>query len=334
MNFPGVVIKLLKNKIFIVLPLTLIILATTICVYSDEAVNQSNTNEGTFDELASLVSGSDKSGEIILAKNYINTDNYDANGINITANNIVIKAEKGKEITIDANNAGRIFNANGTKNVTFKNIKFVNANATGAGGAVILGKEESNNAVNCSFEKCSSSEFGGALDGNAINCSFKNCSSNYHGGAIFEGSAMGCNFEDCFSTNCGGAISYNTAFNCNFTNCYANWQGGALYQADAINCKFVNCNSSEGGSMYEGSAFGCYFEHSSATNGNGGGIYRGTAIDSKFTGCSVTGGEGSAMYGTNAINCDCAADEAVNTHSDGNRGRYKFEDSLIFHLFS
>ncbi|AWX31696.1 hypothetical protein [Methanosphaera sp. BMS] len=323
---------MLNNKILIIILLALIVLVTSACVVSDEDVTKSNSNEGTFEQLASLVSGSDKSGEIILTKNYVNTDNYDENGINISASNVVIKAEQGKDITIDANNAGRIFNANGTRNVTFENIKFINANATGAGGAVVLGKEDNNKVVNCSFENCSSSEFGGALDGTAYNCSFKNCSTVYHGGAIFEGSAMGCVFEECYSTSCGGAISYNSATNCNFTNCYAYWQGGALYQADAINSKFVNCNASEGGSMYEGSAFGCFFEHSTATNGSGGGIYQGTAIESKFTACSVNGGEGSAMYGTNAINCDCPSDEAVNTHNDGNSGRYKFEDTYLSHI--
>lgn len=320
-----------NKKIIILIYLTLIILATSSGVYSNEKDYTSNFNNGTFEELANLVSGNEKTGEIILSKNFVNTDGYDSNGINITANNIVIKAEEGNEVTIDANNVGRIFNANGTKNVTFENIKFINANATGAGGAVILGEEESNKVVNCSFEKCSSSEFGGALDGNGENSTFTNCSTTYHGGAIFEGNAINCIFTDCNSTSCGGAMSYKHATNCTFTNCYAYWQGGALYQVDAINCKFVNCYASEGGSMYEGTAFGCYFEHSSAKNGSGGGIYHGTAIGSKFTGCSVTGGEGSAMYGTNMINCDCTTDEAVNTNSNINTGGYKFEDSFIFY---
>ena len=317
------------KKLIIIISLVLFLLVTSSCVFSDDNSTSSNTDEGTFEELASLVSGSDKNGEIVLSKNFVNTDNYDANGINITSDNLVIKAEEGKEVTIDAKNIGRIFNANGTKNVTFENIKFINTNASGAGGAVILGKEESNKVVNCTFENCSSSEFGGALDGNAENSTFTNCSTIYHGGAIFEGNAINCVFTDCFSTSCGGAMSYNSANNCTFTNCHADWQGGVLYQTDAMSCRFVNCYASEGGSMYEGSAFGCYFEHSSAKNGSGGGMYHGTAIGSKFTACSVDGGEGSAMYGTDVIGCEYDDGEAVNINT-GIGGSYKWEDSFIF----
>ena len=320
-----------NSKLLLILSLVLFVLATSVCVFSDENVS-ANPNDATFEELASLVSGDDKTGEIVLSKNYVNTDNYDANGIKVTGNNLVIKGEPGKDVTLDANNAARIFNANGTKNVTFENIKFINANANGAGGAIYLGDEETNKVVNCSFEKCSSSEFGGALDGNAINSTFKKCNTTYHGGAIFEGSALNCNFEDCYSTSCGGAISYHSASNCNFTNCYAWWQGGALYQADAIGCKFVNCYASEGGSMYEGTAFNCYFEHSAAKNGCGGGMYHGTAIGSKFTACSVTNGTGSEMYGTTIMSCDYDADGAVNTTTEGSNGEYKLQDAFIFNI--
>lgn len=45
----------------------------------------------------------------MLSKNYINSDNYSSEGIGIDADNIIIKGEDGKQITIDANNAGRIF---------------------------------------------------------------------------------------------------------------------------------------------------------------------------------------------------------------------------------
>lgn len=285
----------------------LMVISVSICVYADEG-----SDVGTFEELASIVSGEDKTGEIVLTKNFVNTDSYDESGIQVTGHDLVIKGEPGKNITIDAKSAGRIFNANGTKNVRFENINFVNGNASGAGGAVILGDELSNKVVNCTFEGCSASEFGGALDGNAENSIFKNCNSKYHGGAIFDGSATNCEFNNCFSESQGGAISYHKASNCTFTNCYARWQGGALYQSDAVGCTFIKCYASEGGSMFEGSAFDCQFEDSVAKNGSGGATYNVIASGCKFTGCGVNGGEGSAMYGGSATNCELSSDEAVN----------------------
>ena len=295
------------NKKTIVIVGLLIVIGASLCVYANEG-----SDTGTFEELASLVSGDDKTGEIVLTKNFVNTDGYDASGIKITGHDIVIKGEPGKDITIDAKSAGRIFNANNTHNVRFENIRFINGNTSGAGGAVVLGDELSNKVVNCTFEGCSASKFGGALEGSAENSVFKNCSSKYHGGAIFDGSATNCEFDNCFSESQGGAISYHNATNCTFTNCYAWWQGGTLYHADAVGCKFINCYAAEGGSMYEGSAFDCQFENSAAKNGNGGATYNVTATVCKFTGCTVTNGEGSAMYGGSATNCELGADEAVN----------------------
>lgn len=297
-----------KKKFILTISLLLVVISATLCVYAEDSA------QGNFEELASLVSGDDKTGEIVLTKNFVNTDNYDAEGIKISGNNLVIKGEPGKDITIDANKASRIFNANGTKNVRFENIKFKNGNSTGAGGAVLLGTEESNKVVNCTFESCSSPDFGGALDGNAENSVFTNCHSKYHGGAIFDGSALNCNFDNCYSESQGGAISYHNASNCTFTNCYAWWQGGALLEANAVGCKFVNCYASEGGSMYKGSAFDCQFDNSVAKNGNGGAICEGDASGCKFTGCHVTNGEGNAMYKGTATNCEIDQNDAFETN--------------------
>lgn len=283
----------------------LIFLASMCVVVAD-------SSSGTFKDLASKVSGNDKTGVIVLDQNYVNSDGFDANGINITGKNLIIKAKDGQTVTIDANNAGRIFNANNTKNVTFENINFINGNSSKAGGAVVLGNEKSNSAVNCTFENCYSNEFGGALDGNAVGCTFKSCSANYHGGAIFEGSAVKCTFNNCFSKSCGGSISYNNATDCKFTDCYSYWRGGALFEADAVACEFVNCYSSEGGSMYKGSAFNCKFENSIAKNGSGGAIYEVNAEGCSFSGCTVSNGEGNAMYGGTATNCKLEKSDASN----------------------
>ena len=281
--------------------------------------------------MASEVSGSDKTGTIILTKDYVNTGNYSADGINITGKNLIIKSENGP-ITIDANNSGRIFNANNTQNITFENIIFKNGNASGAGGAVILG-DNSSSVVNCQFDDCRASDFGGALVGNAVNSTFNGCSAKYHGGAIFQGSAVDCKFNKCYSESCGGAISYNSAVNCMFNDCYAYWQGGCLYQADALNCKFNNVFASEGGAMYGGSAFGCYFEHCEARNGSGGAMYGVSAIGCTFEGCSAHNGEGSSMYRGSAIDCNLEEGDAVSVDVGKGSSTYNFNDSFFSHLF-
>lgn len=295
-----------NKKIILALSLLFVIFASVCIVSADDS------GDGTFEDLAKLVSGDDKTGVITLTKDYVNTDGYDADGIKITGKNLVIKGEEGKDITIDAQSAGRIFDANGTKNVTFENINFVNANSSKAGGAILLGEEPSNSVKNCQFENCYSDEFGGAVDGNAIGCTFEDCSANYHGGAVFDGSATNCTFNDCFSKSCGGAISYHKATNCKFTDCYSYWEGGAIYEVEAVGCDFTNCFSSEGGSMFGGSAFNCHFQDSLAKKGNGGAILNGTAKGCSFTACSVTNGEGNAMYGGTATDCKLDKSDAVN----------------------
>ena len=287
---------------------------------------QNNDHAGNFKELAEKVHKSDEKC-IVLSKDYINSDNYTSEGIKINKDNLIIKAEEGKEITIDAKNIGRIFDANNTKNITFENIKFINANSSSSGGAVLLGDEESNHVVNCEFENCYSDTFGGALNGNAINSTFIECSAKYHGGAIFDGSAENCTFEKCFSTSCGGAMSYNEAINCKFNDCYSYWRGGALYEVNSFKCSFVNCYSSEGGSMYEGSAFCCYFEMSGAKNGNGGGMYGGSAIGCDFKGCYVNNGTGSAMYEGTSIDSNFNANNVSDVNVQNSDMYYNFEDS-------
>ena len=313
------------KKIVLILFMIIVIISMSFC----SAIADSNSAIGSFKELSHKIQSSDDN-VIILSKDYINNDNYDEEGIRITGNNLIIKGDSNKNITLDASHSSRIFNAKKCENVTFENINFKNANISkGAGGAVYLGDVKSNSVVNCTFENCYSAEFGGALDGNAYDSTFINCSSKYHGGAIFEGSSDNCKFIDCFSTSCGGAISYKNAINCSFLNCYSYWRGGALYLVDAIDCDFVNCWSSEGGSMYEGSAFACYFENSIAKNGNGGGICGGSVIGCKFVGCSVNNGQGAAMYKGTALDCDFGANECYDVVQTKSGFNYNFKDSTL-----
>ena len=322
--------NIFNRKSFLIIGVIFLIIIPSCCF----ALNN-NSSDGNFNELSDIINKSSSGDTVVLSKNYINSDNYSSAGIGIDADNIIIKGADGKQITIDATNVGRIFNANNAQNITFENIKFINANSSDAGGAILLDDDESNRAVNCVFENCYSDTFGGALNGHAQNCTFRDCSAKYHGGAIFNGSAEDCIFNNCFSTSNGGAMSYNEAINCQFIDCYSYWRGGALYEADAFNCKFNNCFSSEGGSMYGGSAFCCYFEMSGAKNGNGGGMNGGTALACTFVSCYVNNGTGSAMYGGTGMDCNFESNTVSNVSiSDTNLISYNFEDSFIKKLLS
>ena len=110
--------KMFNKKILTAFAILTVIIVGSLCA----VVADSDSSAGTFKDLASEVSGDNKTGTITLTKNYINNDNYDSDGVKITGKNLVIKGEEGKDITIDANNMGRIFDANNTQNVTFENI--------------------------------------------------------------------------------------------------------------------------------------------------------------------------------------------------------------------
>ena len=128
------------------------------------------------------------------------TESHFQKGINIT-HNVTIN---GNGHTIDGKNQARIFYVYPDCNVTFKDIVFINGNATDedeVGGAVLANESAICTALNCSFIN-NVAYHAGALYGNAINCSFINNAAAYYAGAM-GGNATNCIFINNFNTcNC------------------------------------------------------------------------------------------------------------------------------------
>lgn len=251
-----------------------------------------------------------------------------------------------KPITINGNNAvldgkfsSRIMNVV-ADDVFLHDITFVNAYASGYGGAINGGT-----LINCTFINCSCGEDGGAIStGDAINCTFINClagnglNGNAHkhdGGAIANGMVTGCTFINCRAQHYGGAVSYQdydgTVYNSIFINCSCGEDGGAIRGGNAINCSFTDClagnglsdsgNNPDGGAISGGWAKYCNFTNCRAGK-FGGAIFEGSATNCIFLNCVcgddkptpriledgtphtyIGTGDGGAIFNGSATNC-------------------------------
>ena len=272
----------IKSKIIFAI-LIFFVLASVTCVsaaddnQTDEMVLESdsvtqdvladtNDDVGTFTELSDFLSQEKSVFE--LEKNYAfnSSDSEDLRkGVNILRDNVVVD---GKNHTIDGKGQAKIFYVE-AKNVTIKNINFVNGFSYQSGGAI---KADQNIIIeNCNFTNNQASYMnGGAIyclkQGNITNCNFRdNVAESYWGGAI------------CF-------IDKGYVKNCNFTNNTQAVSGGAIYfgsegiieSSNFINNK-VNLNNREcfGGAVYfagNGYVNGSTFKNNKA-NQKGGAIY-------------------------------------------------------------
>ncbi|MCQ2976421.1 MAG: hypothetical protein MJ232_00190 [archaeon] len=293
-----------------------------------------DSDVGTFSELADKVSGSDKTGTIILDKDYINNDSYDSEGILIDGNNLIIRGAEGKCITIDANTNSRIFKIKGN-NITFMDFNFINGNCVEDGGAIyynLVSNTTQLHFINCNFINNTASENCGAIYGyykegtytplvaDIINCSFINNS------ALNIGAVSGCYAINCVFINnsafgvegsvtgLAGAMYAGSAVNCYFEGNFANYYGGAMYdnsalnRSFALNCSFINNSANYGyGAMMGDCAVDCIFINN--TSGIDCGAFSGAAINCVFINNSAlgiiesTGGYGGAMNGGSALYC-------------------------------
>ncbi|WP_407423159.1 hypothetical protein [Methanobrevibacter sp.] len=192
------------------------------------------------------------------------TDSNYADGINIDDDNFVVD---GKEHTINANHQARIFNITG-KNVTLKNIKFINGYSSADGGVIY--SKYGLNLIDCQFINNHASGSGGAvfIENNSLNNEFTSTfinNSAFNGGAIyFAGTYFG-----------------NNTINSYFENNSAERAGGAIYlMGDAINNTFIsefygnNASKASGGGIFfrnlnEGNVFESIFRYNYGYYGAG-----------------------------------------------------------------
>ena len=258
---------------------------------NDDGILESGdeTPTGTFTQLNQAINGNNNA-TISLNSNYKYSEGDDnfIHGIKISRELTI----NGNGFTLDGSHIASIFYMEDGFWVTFKDINFINGNATGSaderhGGAISI-RRGNCIAENCNFTNNTASGFAGAmLGGSAYNCTFTLNSAEWDGGAMSGGSAFDCNFTGNSASGHGGAMHKSSASGCTFTgNSALGGVGGAMYDGSASNCTFTNNTASGAGGAMSGvemySASGCTFTGNSALGGAGGAMYMGSASGCTF----------------------------------------------------
>ena len=243
-----------------------------------------------------------------------------------------------KDIT-DGNGAINIDFNDYTKQIVFRNCKFIDCTGTGNGVVHIWDAKDGSSIVfdNCVFEDCTS-EYGGAIymynnkaQVTVKNTTFTNCDATYYGGVIYmENGEHPISFENCTIDNCTathGGFAYtnnkNASLNVKNTtikNCSASVEGGAIYANSGWKLEFdesviSNCHANYGGFVYSNDSDIQIYDNNgmssvldcSATN-DGGGVYfyRGTSLKGFFFSGNKANNNGGAVYcytDVNVSNC-------------------------------
>ncbi|WP_298521603.1 right-handed parallel beta-helix repeat-containing protein [uncultured Methanobrevibacter sp.] len=293
---------------------------------------------GSFSDLNKIISNSKRGDVIQLDKDYLynnTTDSSFKDGIEISKRITVY----GQGHEIDGSNLARIFDVR-ANSVTLKNISFVNAYASDAGGAINGGERLS--VTDCSFENCTGGD-GGAVSAGDISisgCSFTDCvrirGGEYGGGgalSLYGATVSNCSFVNCYSDCEAGAIrvvdNYKIS-NCNFVNCSATNETGALRLYDkgtVAGCSFVNCSATNGfGAIYSNgngpvSVSNCSFTNCSSLEGYCGAVCLTdedwTISDCNFTGCSAYHAGGALELCGKGIASNCCFVDCYSTEGGG-----------------
>ena len=185
--------------------------------------------------------------------------------------------------------------------VTFKNITFINADASNDnGGAISSYGGVTVDVINCSFINNTAKNGGALAYCTAINCSFLNNSAEM-GGATYASKSFNSSFTNNFAINYGGAMSGGRAENSKFkgnsvNSLFLGAGGGAVTQTTVFNCTFIDniALSGFGSAMWKGKA-----ENSTFINNTGSyALYQSEALNSIFSNNSK-----GAMNGGSAVNC-------------------------------
>ena len=182
-------------------------------------------NMGNFEKLQRAIDEAIREGktELVINETVLYSEGLDQGQIIINASITLI----GKTmITIDAKNHCRIFDVR-APNVTFKNIRFVNGNASGDNST-------SHDKIN-----------GGAILWEGVNGTIENCNFSdnwaYNGGAVFvqntgvHGRIIDSTFENNIAVHNGGAVDWNAT-------------GG-----NVTNTRFISNSAQYGGALFVGS---------------------------------------------------------------------------------
>lgn len=215
-----------------------------------EGIEFDSSNKRNFRYLAELIKNSKDIvlyGDIVLEDDEIELfeDGIEIRGFDITIN--------GNGHTIDARNKSRIFNVK-ADNVTFRDIRFINATCRDKGSAIAAISNELN-VDDCKFQN----NYGGAINlGNGkieiVNCEFKTNKSEGFGAALIADECSVRIHDSLFSDNSaryGGAIRVNRSelkiYHCKFNNNSSEYGGAINFNEGEILIEdsFFNKNSSK-----------------------------------------------------------------------------------------
>ena len=185
--------------------------STLIYVDGSVATSGTGTSESPFKTIAEALNIA-ADGKIIVVR----SGTYTEKDL-VIDDNITIKADKGANVIIDANNTGRIFTV--TSTATLRDLSLTGGMTNGNGGAILV------NGGNLTVNNVEISECGAANGGaiattagsslTAINCEFSENIATFGGAIYLAGTAniTGSEFSDNTMSTYGGAIYVNTTSN-------------------------------------------------------------------------------------------------------------------------
>ena len=219
--------------------------------------NEKRITSKTFGELTKEIRSSEEGSTLVLLNDCSCESGFSSDGIGIQKQFTI----DGNGHTINGKNTARTFFID-ADNVILKNIIFINGNAKGNGGGVLLIRASNTVIENCTF-KNSKDEYGGAIyitektkvDNKAItgtkinNCKFESNTAEKGGGAIY---ALG---------------KGNTITNSKFTSNKANAMGGAVQIANNNN-KIINNTFTSNSAKTEAGALALMYCSNQEIEGN------------------------------------------------------------------
>jgi len=261
-NINGGENKMKKITKKLLIPGILILFLITISSANAIDITLDPTDTGGINSAINNISQNGTSDNTITLNSGIYNKNTDKNN-NITFNNRNLTIKGIGNVTIDAQNLGRMFNITGNSNITFININFINGNITDTstissyGGAILKTGNGTLNIINCTFNN-NRANWGGAVyftgggDFNAYNSNFTNNIANLS--AYSTGGAIALNQNNDTDDANTGFHTYKL-INSNFINNTANNNGGAiLFQSPNYEklieidyCSFINNSALYGG---------------------------------------------------------------------------------------
>lgn len=307
---------------------------------------QESPDVGNFTTLNDEISNLAVGDYYKLKKDYAyNPDDSDfINGVKITEDNVVID---GDGHTIDGAGMARIFDIV-SKNVTLKNINFVNGHSSENGGAIYA--KSSLNILNSTFTNNTAVSSGGAvfvesafLD-SKIDSIFINNSANSGGAIYFKGTTVNLTVNGYFENNSaqksGGAIyvygaSTNATFASEFYNNSANLtSGGAIFFRSPVENSIFDSIFKYNGAGYgagiffykrsNNNRFSSDFRYNVALSCGGAMFFHNTTNNNNFTGYfinnsalgkldEVNGNGGAITFKDTSTNCRFECDFINNT---------------------